>query len=76
MTKDEFIKNSCKMGYCNKKEAERYCEGKENFTDDDYIGVYRMAEEQQYRTYGGHAIGNGAFTTKKFFGDGGSEGNR
>ena len=76
MTKDEFIKNAYKMGYCTKKQAEEYCEGKEDFTEDDYIGVYRIVENQEYRTWGGHAIGNGAFTTKRFFGDSGSEGNR
>ena len=69
MTKDEFIKTACKMGYCSKKQAENYCEGKETLTDDDYIGVYRMAESQKPRSHG-IGCGNG-FTSKRYKRDGG-----
>ena len=75
MTKEEFIKNACASGYCNKKQAVHYCEGKEVFTDDDYIGVYRMAEEQRVKSHG-RSLGDGAYTTKRFLKDGGREGNR
>lgn len=75
MTKDEFIKSACKMGYCNKKQAEQYCEGKETFTDEDYIGVYKMVESQRYKTPGHHLFGGG-YTSKLYFLDGGAEGNR
>ena len=75
MTKDEFIKNACSMGYCNKKQAEQYCEGRDALTDDDYIGIYRMVEAQKHKSHGG-ALGDGAYTTKRYFHDGGSEGNR
>lgn len=75
MTKEEFIKTSCSLGYCSKKQAETYCEGKDELTDDDYIGVYRMVEEQKPRQYG-RSLGNGGYTSKRFYGDGGSEGNR
>ena len=77
MTKDEFIVSASKSGYCNKKQAEEYCEhkGKEIYTDDDYIGVYRMVESQKHKAPG-RPLGDGAYTTKRFFFDGGSEGNR
>ena len=75
MTKEEFIKTACSLGYCNKKQAEKYCEGKDTFTDDDYIGVYRMVESQRHITPG-RPLGDGAYTSKRFYRDGGSEGNR
>ena len=79
MKKDEFIKNCQRMGYCSKKVAERYCEGKDDFTDDDYVGVYRLSEDIEKPHFGDgtHGYGrNGARTTKHYFKDGGSEGNR
>ena len=52
MTKDEFINSACRMGYCNKEQADLYiklhCKDKEIFTDDDYIEVYRFVEERRY----------------------------
>ena len=75
MTKDEFIKNACKLGYCNKVQAEEYCKGKDTFTEDDYIEVYRKAEGQKYKSPG-HSLGNGTYTSKRFYHDGGSEDNR
>ena len=75
MTKDEFIQNACSFGYCNKKQAEKYCEDKDALTDDDYIGVYRMVEASRNKSHGG-SLGNGAYTTKRYLRDGGSEGNR
>ena len=75
MTKDEFIKTACSMGYCTKKIAEEYSEGKETFTDDDYIEVYRMVEDRRHKTPG-HSLGDGAYTSKRFYRDGGEEGNR
>ena len=75
MNKDEFIKNATKSGYCNKKQAEEYCKGKEVFTEDDYIEVFRKAECDKYINRGA-VLGNGGHTTKHYFRDGGSEGNR
>ena len=77
MTKDEFIKTASKSGYCNKKQAEAYCEhkGKEVYTDEDYIGVYRMVESQKHKA-SLRPLGDGAYTTKRYYRDGGSEGNR
>lgn len=70
MTKDEFIQTASKLGYCNKKQAEEYCEhkGKDIYTDDDYIGVYRMVESQKPRSHG-IGCGNG-FTSKRYKLDG------
>ena len=75
MTKDEFIETSCSLGYCNRKQAEEYCEGKEMFSDDDYIGVYRMVDAQRHKPLG-RSLGDGAYTSKRYLRDGGSEGNR
>lgn len=75
MTKDEFIKTACEMGYCNKEIAKKYCEGKDTFTVDDYIEVYRKGEAQRYHTPG-HTLHGGGFTSKRYYRDGGSEGNR
>ena len=75
MTKKEFIKYACSLGYCNKKEAEEYCEDREEFTDDDYIGVYTMVKNHRPKYYG-VPMGDGGYTTKRFIKDSGSEGNR
>ena len=75
MTKDEFIKTACSLGYCNKKQAEEYCEDRETFTDDDFIGVYRSTQKLDLMR--GHVYGrNGAKTSKRYLHNGGSEGNR
>ena len=75
MTKEEFIKSATKLGYCTKRQAEEYCEGREKFTEDDYIAVFRKAESEEYR-YRGISLGDGGYTSKHNFCDGGSEGNR
>ena len=68
MTKEKFIELASRMGYCNKKQAKEYCDesGKETFAEDDFIEVHRHAQVKQNRRW----------TTKRFFGDGGEEGNR
>ena len=79
MTKEEFVKNCCSLGYCTKITAEAYCRDKEELTDDDYIEVYRLGEkiERKLARDGTHSYGrNGARTTKRYLMDGGSEGNR
>lgn len=75
MNKEEFIKNATKGGYCNKKQAEEYCRDKEVFTDEDYIAVFRKAENEIYKRYGRPLFGGGQ-TSKHYFADGGEEGNR
>jgi hypothetical protein len=75
MSRDEFIKTACKMGYCTKKIAEEYSEGKDTLTEDDFIEVYRIAENQVYKNKG-IPLGDGAYTKRQFYRDGGSEGNR
>lgn len=63
MTKDEFVKNACRMGYCTKQIAERYARGKEELTDDDYIEVFRISEEIYGRGNDGlRKYGNGKST--------------
>lgn len=75
MTKDEFIKTAWRVGYCSKKIAEEYAEGKDTFTDDDFMKVYRIAETHVHRSKG-TPLGNGAYAKRSTFRDGGSEGNR
>lgn len=75
MTKDEFINNASKMGYCPKKIAEEYSEGKDTFTEDDFIEVYRIAETHEYKNKG-TPLGDGAYAKRSIFHDGDEEGNR
>lgn len=75
MTRKEFVKNATQIGYCTKKQAEKYSKDKEEFTEDDYISVFRKAEDEGYK-HKGISIGNGNRTTKRYFADGGEEGNR
>lgn len=70
MTKQEFLKNVHTLGYAPKKEAEEYCEGRDEFTEDDYIEVYRKAHEKL------KFHNTGRYGSKVFFTDGGEEGNR
>lgn len=66
MTRSEFITSACRMGYCTRPQAEMYCVGKENFTDDDYIKVFEMAQESG-RKFGGVPLYGGGKTTKRYF---------
>ena len=68
MNKDEFVNNACKMGYCDKKTAERYAEGKDELTDDDYIEVYRLMQKREVTSSDGfHQYDrNGGKTTKSY----------
>lgn len=75
MTRDEFIKTACKMGYCSKKIAGEYSEGKDTLTEDDFIEVHRMEENRRYK-YKGHPLGDGAYARRSIFPDGEEEGNR
>lgn len=68
MTKDEFIKNCTSLGYCDKKRAEEYCEGRDVLTEDDYIAVYRKSNSTEGNKEGSHLFycGNGGRTTKRW----------
>lgn len=68
MTKEEFIKTAYSLGYCDAMQAEEYCKDRTTFTDDDFIGVYRMIEAQRYKCHG-RPLGNGSYTTKRFLRD-------
>lgn len=68
MTKEEFIKNAVSLGYCSKKIAEEYCEGKVVLTIDDYIEVYRKAESKKRHDKAGlHQCGNNGGKTSKTY---------
>ena len=68
MTKEEFISNCCSLGYCSKAMAEKYCVGKDELTDDDYITIYQRAQKIELRASDGwHRCGNnGGKTTKSY----------
>lgn len=79
MTKEEFVKNCCSLGYCTRVTAQAYCKDKEELTDDDYVEVYRIGEKIEHKLArdGTIAYGRcGGRTTKHYLKDGGSEGNR
>lgn len=75
MNKAEFIKIAPKMGYCTKQVAEEYCKDKDTLTDDDFIGVWRMQENREYKNPG-QPLMRGGRIRKRYLRDGGSEGNR
>lgn len=75
MTRDEFKVACFKMGYCSPKQAEEYMGERTEFTDDDFIEVYRKVEGQKHRNTRTHLAGGGT-TSKKYYLDGESEGNR
>ena len=69
MEKAEFIKLAVRCGYCSKKIAEEYAEGKDTLSDDDFIEVYRKEEDMRERhsNDGLHSYGrNGGKTTKSY----------
>lgn len=68
MTKDEFIKTAWKAGYCSKKIAEEYAEGKNTFTEDDFIEVFRKAETHEHKNKG-TPMGDGAYAKRSTFRD-------
>lgn len=44
MNREEFIKLSVGTGYADKKVSTEYAQGKETFTDKDFIAVHRLYE--------------------------------
>ena len=68
MTRDEFEKLAVSSGYASKKFVREYKVGKDTFTEDDFVKVYRAYE--QSRNYNNHdnELGyvNGVRTTKKY----------
>lgn len=69
MTKEEFIKAACSLGYCDATQAEEYCKGRTIFTEDDFIGVYRKINAPRYIRRG-RSLGNGSYTTKRYLRNG------
>lgn len=77
MERDEFIRIASETGYCTKKIARDYCNlnYKTDYTEDHFVEVYRFAQRYDHH-YKGRCIGDGCYTSKCFYGDGGEEGNR
>lgn len=46
MNKDEFIKICRESGYARKAVAEEYCKGKDAFTEDDFLEVWRINQRK------------------------------
>lgn len=76
MTRDEFLIACFSSGYCSLAQAKEYAGDRQEFTDDDFIEVHRKAEAEHYRSTGDRMLGDGAYTTKRYYHDGESEGNR
>ena len=59
MTRAEFIRTAVSSGYADKRTAERYAGERTEFTEADYIEVYRAADPlgdipgKQWRQYEG-----------------------
>lgn len=47
MTREEFLAACYSMGYCSPIQAREYAQDRQEFTDDDFIEVYR-----KYATFG------------------------
>ena len=67
MTKKEFISQSARLGYSNKKQGEKWCENhpKDNYTEKDFEELFRWCEACREKNNSGvwHSIG-GVKTTK------------
>ena len=64
MTREEFIRAATNSGYCRKRTAREYVDGKESLTEGDFIQVYRMEQDREEREHsrrrdGMKAIENG-----------------
>ena len=46
MTRNEFIRLCQLCGYASKRNAVKYAEGRDEFTDQDFIEVHRINERQ------------------------------
>ncbi len=71
MTKKEFIEQCSSLGYCSKAVAKQYAGAREQFTDNDFIEVFRFAEKRHAMEHGDSPHGkrvleNGGRTTKQF----------
>jgi hypothetical protein len=77
MTKIEFITSASASGYCTKKQAEAYCKQNEKdiYIEDDFEEAWRFSQTYDYHNKGRH-LGDGNYTSKHFYADGGEEGNR
>ena len=66
MKRDDFIKLCVRMGYCSKSEAEKYAENKEEFSDDDFVEVWRKANNKIAPKDLHHIGVDCGYTTKSF----------
>ena len=66
MNRQEFINNACRMGYCTRPQAEKYCGDRETFTEDDYIGVFTKSQSECHNI-GGTPLYGGGRTSKRYF---------
>ena len=44
--KEQFLATVKACGYAQKKTAEKYADGRDSFTDDDFIAVYRLGTDK------------------------------
>lgn len=48
MNRAEFIKLCVSIGYCTKKRAEEYAKDRTEFSEEDFVEVYRLQERMDY----------------------------
>ena len=51
MNRKEFIERCSSAGYCSKKEARKYAGKRTEFSEQDFIAVYRKYEEKYPTVY-------------------------
>ena len=70
MLRDEFIRKASRMGYCTKKQAEKYAKNQDEFTESDFIEVFEMAQaEESARIRHDRELPFGGRTTKRYYGE-------
>lgn len=48
MNRDEFIRLCVSLGYCTKKNATEYAKDRTEFSEEDFVEVYRKQERMDY----------------------------
>ena len=74
MTKQEFIKNAVRLGYCTQAEAHSFCKNRkaDGYTEEDYQSLFRFVDACYYNRYksfsrcGVRELPNGAYSSKMY----------
>lgn len=71
MNREEFIEACVRMGYCSRKIAKEYSEGKDEFSTEDLVAAHRFSEwktqdRREHLGTGQRPLGDGRYTTLKY----------